>query len=166
MDLYLVRHAIAEPRDGNRWSDDSQRPLTPDGSERFRAESRGLRRIGVSVEALLSSSHVRAWQTAEILTEEAGWPSAQRCVELEPPSSSSACLEVVGARSESSLALVGHEPNLSELASLLLSGSENALRLELKKGGVILLHSLGRPVAGTGILRWSLSPKILRRLGR
>lgn len=166
MDIYLVRHALAERRDHERWPDDADRPLSADGVKRFRREARGLRRIGVGVDAVLSSSLVRAWGTAEVLTGEAGWPVAERCPRLEPPTPASACVGVLRARNEPSLALVGHQPQLSELASLLLAGSEDAVRLQLGKGGVICVRFTERPTPGNGILRWSASPRTLRLLGR
>jgi phosphohistidine phosphatase len=165
VDLYLVRHAIAEPRDHARWPDDSQRPLSPEGAELFRLAARGLERIGVEVEGVLSSSYVRAWRTAEILTEEADWPAPTAASELEP-SNPAAALGLAASRSESLLALVGHEPDLSELTSLALAGDPHAVAIQFKKGGVACLRFQGTPAAGRAELRWSASPKILRQLGR
>ncbi len=166
MDLYLVRHAIAEPRDSERWPDDALRPLSAEGAELFRLAARGLQRIGVEVEATLSSSYARAWRTAEILSEVAGWPQASECPELEPSSTADGVLPALGARAESLLAVVGHEPELSELASLALTGDAHAAGIELKKGGVICLRFRGGPAPGRALLRWSASPKLLRQLGR
>jgi len=166
VDLYLVRHAIAEPHDSARWPDDSLRPLTTAGIESFRLAARGLRRLGVEVEALLASSYVRAWHTAELLSAEAAWPFPEKCPALEPSTRRTVCLDALQARHESSLALVGHQPLLSELASLLLTGDKRTMRLELKKGGSMCLRSTGGLEAGTAALRWSVSPKILGLLGR
>jgi len=166
MDLYLVRHAIAEPRDGERWPDDSLRPLSQEGAELFRLAARGLQRIGVEVEAVLASSYARCWRTAEVLADDAGWPPASASVELEPSGSPAAALEVAARRDESLLALVGHEPGLSELASLALTGDAHAVAIEMKKGGVVCLRFRGAPASGRGLLRWSASPKLLRQLGR
>jgi phosphohistidine phosphatase len=120
--------------------------------------------MGLEVEAVLASSFARAWQTAEILAEEANWPAAEACPALEPPSSAAACADFIRTRGDSSIALVGHEPQLSELVSLLLVASEHAVRLELKKGGIVGLRFADRATAGGGTLRWSLSPKVLRGL--
>jgi phosphohistidine phosphatase len=165
VNLYLVRHAVAERRDPVRWPNDALRPLTRDGVEHFRPVARGLRSLGVEVDAVLASSWARAWATAELLREETGWPAPEECPQLEPPRSPAECLDVLRSRSGSSLALVGHEPHLSELASLLLTGSEHSIRIELKKGGVLCLGLAGQPGAGA-VLRWSASPKILRSLER
>ncbi len=165
MDLYLVRHAIAEPQDSARWPDDSHRPLTAAGIERFRAAARGLRRLGIDVDAVLSSTYVRAWHTAEILAKEAAWPSPAECRALEPSTPPNECLDALRDRQESTLALVGHQPLLSELASLLLAGEGRSLRLELKKGAAMCLRFDSGPEAGMAGLRWSVSPRILVSLG-
>ena len=166
MDLYLVRHAIAEPHDAMRWADDSERPLTPAGIERFRAVARGLRRLGVEVDAVLASPYVRAWHTAEILEKEAGWPTPEELRALEPSTPRNECLMALRDRYESTLALVGHQPLLSELASLLLAGDGRLLRLELKKGAAMCLRFESSPQAGTAALRSSVSPKMLSSIGR
>ncbi len=165
MDLYLVRHAIAEAHDSARWPDDSARPLTAEGVERFRIVARGLRRLGIEVEALLSSTFVRAWHTAELLAEDVTWPAPEQFRALEPPTPATECLKALQAREESTLALVGHEPQLSGLASLLLAGSEHSLLLELKKGAVMCLRFDAVPAAGAASLRWSASPRVLRAVG-
>jgi phosphohistidine phosphatase len=165
MDVYLVRHAIAENRDPARWPDDAERPLTPKGIARFRAAAQGLRRIAPEVELVLASPYVRAWQTAEILADEAHWPAAERAPALEAIRAPQAAVELLQAQAKrSSLAFVGHEPHLSSLASLLLSGDEHVVSIELKKGGVILLAFAGDPAPGAAVLRWSASPAVLRSL--
>jgi phosphohistidine phosphatase len=118
-----------------------------------------------TVERVLSSPYVRAWQTAEILRDEAGWPAPERCDALAAARSADAALEPLQELCRAgSVALVGHEPYLSSLASLLLAGDGAAVQLELKKGGVISLVCEGDPVSGGALLRWSASPKILRAL--
>ncbi len=118
------------------------------------------------MERVLSSPYPRAWETAELLDEEAGWPAPEPREELaaaRAPDDGAALLEELDAES---LALVGHEPNLSLLASYLLTGDVGFVQLELKKGGVAFLELPDRADGngGNAILRWSLSPKILRRL--
>jgi len=166
VDLYLVRHAIAEPRDAERWPDDASRPLTENGAKLFRAAARGLRSLGIEVETVFASSYARAWQTAEILHAEARWPSPTECQALEPGTPALRALAAVDGRGMASLALVGHEPQLSMIASLVLTGSPETASLELKKGGVVYLRADDALAPAAGTLRWSASPKMLRRLGR
>ena len=165
MDVYLVRHAIAAQRDRARWPDDGRRPLTAKGVARFRSAARGLARIVPEVEVVLASPYARAWETAEILHNEVAWPAPERCPALEASRPPSDALEVLRAwKDRSSVALVGHEPHLSTLASLLLSGKEDVIQLELKKGAVAVLAFADDSRAGKALLRWSASPKILRSL--
>jgi phosphohistidine phosphatase len=166
VDLYLVRHAIAEPRDSGRWADDALRPLTENGIKLFRSAARGLRSLGIQVDAVLASPYARAWETAELLHAEAEWPNPTECRALEPGAPVASALTAVDGERNESLALVGHEPQLSSIASVVLTGSPDAAALELKKGGVVYLQAAAALTPGAGTLRWSASPKMLRRLGR
>lgn len=162
--VYLVRHAFAGHADAARWPDDAKRPLTEDGIERFRAAARGLRRLVPDVDVVLSSGYARAWQTAELLHEVTRWPKPQECRALEAEKPAADALDVLQGHSERSLALVGHEPYLSRLASILCAGGEGALRLELKKGAVAFLRVEGDAHPRFAHLAWAVSPKILRAL--
>jgi len=78
--LYLVRHAVAEER-GADWPDDSQRPLTAEGSKRWRREAHGLAALGARPDLILTSPFTRARQTADLLAAafpkkpKAPWPA-------------------------------------------------------------------------------------------
>jgi phosphohistidine phosphatase len=162
--VYLVRHAFAGHADPDRWPDDSLRPVTARGAERFRAEATGLRRLVPEVDVVLSSRFARAWQTAELLHEATGWPEPQSCPELEAGRPSAPAVDVLRRRPERTIALVGHEPHLSRLASLLCTGDEDLLHLRLKKGGVVLLSLDDAVEPGEATLKWAAPPKLLRAL--
>ena len=165
IDVYLVRHAIAEQRDFLRWPDDAERPLSPAGTARFRAAAQGLRVLVPELDVVLTSPYARSVQTAELLAEETGWPAAQPAPQLAGNRTAADALDLLRSlNAVRSVALVGHEPCLSSLTSLLAAGDEGPLRTEVKKGGVVFLACPGAPAPGTGVLRWSVSPKILRRL--
>lgn len=118
-----------------------------------------------SVELHLSSPLTRAWQTAEILETEAGWPAPVACEALAGGSVAEAMVSVLlqnGARA--SMALVGHEPGVGELVSYLLTGAARQARIEFKKGAVAGLSLPEGPVPGTACLRWLLPPRVLRAL--
>jgi phosphohistidine phosphatase len=161
LDVLLIRHAIAEDRDPEAWPDDSLRPLTDRGVRRFRPAARGLRLLAPSVDAVLASPYERAWRTAELLHEEAAWPEPERWDALEAERDPANAVEGLAAR-DGTVALVGHEPFLSSLVSLLLTGDANRLRLVLKKGGAALIRFEGQPAPGAGLLGWLLTPKVLR----
>jgi phosphohistidine phosphatase SixA len=116
-----------------------------------------------TVERVLSSPWPRAWQTAEILNEESHWPAPDPCPELSGDRSSAEAVALLPDIGTASLSFVGHEPHLSSVASQLLTGDSALVGMELKKGGVAFLE-LPNGRAGSAVLRWSLSPKILRLL--
>jgi phosphohistidine phosphatase len=169
VDLYVVRHAVAHKRDEDRWPDDTKRPLTPEGEERFRRAAGGIVRFVPEVELVLSSPFVRAWRTAEIL-EQTGWSAPVRCEELEPDYPPHKVLGVLARHEDlDSVAIVGHRPGLHELVSYLLTGDtireECGARVQIKKGGVAHLSFDGLPGPGVGSLEWVLTPKALRAAG-
>jgi phosphohistidine phosphatase len=165
MDLYIIRHAIAEERDASRWPDDSQRPLTNRGRDRFLAVADLLGLIAPRVDVLLSSRYVRAWQTAELLTEHAGWPAPIACPVLEGAPSETVCEALADAQREAFIALVGHEPCLGELVAYLLTGNEAGMEMEFKKGGAVCLRFPVAPSAAGGSLCWCLTPKLASAIG-
>ena len=165
MDLYLIRHAAAHDRDPERWPDDAERPLTPEGEEDFRRSTPGLAPLAPRVDALLSSPYARAWRTAEILAELEGWPRPKATSLLEPtlpPGKVAADLEAY--EQAGAVAVVGHRPGLHELAAYLLTGSADGAEIAIKKGGVVCLRFEGPIEPGSAQLRWLGTPKILRSL--
>ena len=163
MYLYLVRHAVAHKRDAERWPDDSERPLTPEGEEDFVGAARGLARVVPDVDILLSSPYERAWRTAEILTQQAGWPAPREFPALEPDvAPEKAVLALQTYADVQSVALVGHRPCLHEMAVYLLTGDAGAADMKIKKGGVACIEFDEVPEAGAGTLRWLFTPKVLR----
>jgi phosphohistidine phosphatase len=163
MDLILVRHAIAEERDPVRWPTDRERPLTNDGIKRFERAASGLRRVQGSVDLVLSSPYVRAWQTAQILHDIAQWPDPVSCRELEPLNDLQLIIDLCNRVESRSVALVAHEPLLGELAAALFAGFDTAAQ-PLKKGGAVAFSSEQSVTAGGMELRWWLTPRVLRLL--
>jgi phosphohistidine phosphatase len=157
-----VRHGLAEER-GDAWPDDTKRPLTDEGISRMRKAARGLARLGVSVEVVLTSPLVRARQTAEILAGALDpRPSLVNVDSLAPDGAyASVVADLEKHARKTRLALVGHEPMIGEFAARIL-GSRHPI--EFKKGAVCRIDIDDLPPAGPGDLRWMLTPKILRAL--
>ncbi len=164
MDLYLVRHAIAFDRDSVTWPADAERPLTPQGIERFRQAARGLHSLVPSVDVVLSSPYRRAWDTALLLRGEAGWPPPERCDALASGDVPALLAAIAAHASPRSIALVGHEPHLSEFATSLLFPLAERPAIEMKKGAVACLECAEPLTGSTAVLLWLLPPRILRRL--
>ena len=159
-----MRHAIAFDFDTSQWPDDRQRPLTPEGQKRFSRAARGLRTLVPSVEMVLSSPWVRAWQTAELLASEAGWPAPVACEALGSGRGPADILQALQPFATfTTVALVGHEPTLHELAAYLLTADTDA-QIEMRKGSVAHLEVGESLRPGAGRLHWLLPPKVLRAL--
>jgi phosphohistidine phosphatase len=163
LELYLIRHGVAEER-GDDWPDDSKRPLTPDGISRLRKSAKGLNAIEVGFDQIVSSPLVRTRQTADVFSQELkGNPPIATSDALAPAGSSASVIqELTKHVRKARLALVGHEPNLGELAALLIGARAP---LEFKKGGICRIDFDMLPPKGGGMLRWFLTPKMLRKLG-
>jgi phosphohistidine phosphatase len=163
-ELYLVRHAIADMR-GPQWPNDAKRPLTEHGVSRFREAVQGLRVIGVEIDEIFTSPLVRAKQTADILSHGLKTTTSVRLLKaLEPGHGPAAVVEQLARETNKRrVALVGHEPDLGELASHLL-GTRKAV--PFKKGGVCRIDLGAMSSLRAGTLVWMLPPKILRHLGK
>ncbi len=161
--LYLVRHAIAEDR-GDAWPDDAKRPLTRKGIGRMRQIARGLRTLGVEIDLVLASPLVRAKQTAELLANGLKpAPSLTVISALSPGVRPPQAVDAIQPyRKARGLALVGHEPDLGELAAWLIGAKAP---LPFKKGGVCRIEFDGPPAQGAGQVSWFATPKMLRALG-
>src|SRR6266851_7136590 len=126
-EIYLIRHGLAEER-GDAWPDDAKRPLTDEGMSRLRKQVRGLARLGVSVDLILTSPLVRARQTAEIVA--GGLHPQPHVTTLDSLTPEGSCADVIADLGKharrSRLALVGHEPGIGELAARLI-GSRHRL---------------------------------------
>jgi phosphohistidine phosphatase len=163
-ELYLVRHAVAAER-GDDWPDDTKRPLTTKGMSRFREAVKGLVWLGVGLDEIYSSPLVRAKQTADLLAEGLKERTAVRTLdELSPGHEPSRVLSELGKRiKRRRVALVGHEPDLGELAAALI-GAPRALAF--RKGGMCRIDVDRVGASAHGSLVWFLPPKVLRKTGR
>jgi phosphohistidine phosphatase len=163
LELYLIRHGIAAER-GDEYPDDSKRPLTSAGIARLRKEAKALDALGVSFEHIICSPLVRTRQTADILAESMkSKPAVTTTDALAPAGTPSAVIQELAKYSrKTSIALVGHEPNLGELAARLIGARAP---FEFKKGAICRLDFEALPPKGVGHLRWFLAPKMLRKMG-
>jgi phosphohistidine phosphatase len=142
MVILICRHALAADRDGDRYPDDTLRPLVAKGRKRQARISRRLAQRGMTPAVIFSSPWKRAWQTAGVLARESGAGKNRRvvCPPLATDPNVAALAEAVGPRgSDEVVALVGHDPWVSELASLILTGSPTRLAIEFEKSGIVAI---------------------------
>ena len=165
MDLYIVRHAIAVERGDPSYPWDDDRPLTPEGIHKFRLAARGLDKLEVRPERILSSPLLRARQTAEILRD-AVQPDLdiEYSQHLKPDSGFGDALGAVVVLGAKSVAVVGHEPHLSGFTSYLLNGPSNSSSVVFRKGAAALVRFPSEPAPGLGYLEWLIQPGALRRM--
>jgi phosphohistidine phosphatase len=162
VDLYLIRHAEASPLGEQGIQADEDRPLTEAGQSQAGQVGSGLRGRGPLPEVVLTSPLVRARQTAERLL--AQWPAPapelRLCDELAPGGKRRKLARALNDVGRERIALVGHEPDLSEWAAWLI-GSRKA-RLDLPKAGVACIHCDGQVKKGGGTLVWLVPPDWLK----
>ncbi|HET9276061.1 MAG TPA: histidine phosphatase family protein [Gemmatimonadales bacterium] len=156
--LLLIRHADAEAQDPAAWPDDSLRPLIPRGKKRHRRAMEALRDRGHMPTHILSSPWRRAWQTAGVTARVMGLDKAERipCEALAMPPDFPAIAQAIGdVGAEGPIALVGHEPWMSGLAALLLTGRVGGLSIDFPKSATMGIE-METMEPGTGELRFFL----------
>ena len=121
LELYLIRHGVAADR-GSDYPDDSKRPLTSDGISRLRKSAKALAELDVDFDQIIASPLVRTKQTADIFAQALpSNPSVVLSDSLAPAGTPSAVFQELGKHMRRArIALVGHEPNLGELAARLI----------------------------------------------
>jgi phosphohistidine phosphatase len=161
MKLYVLRHGIAVEPGTPGYATDADRPLTPEGERKMRQIVGAMEALGLSFDLILSSPYVRARQTAEIVVEVL---KARKKLELSnsltPDGSTKKLVELLNSikPSPESVLVVGHEPFLSGLISLLISGRE-AFAVVMKKGGFCKLSTESLKPGRCAALEWLLTPK-------
>jgi phosphohistidine phosphatase len=166
MNLFLLRHAIAVEPGTPGIKSDADRPLSPEGRKKMRAIAKGMKVLDLSFDLILSSSYVRARETAEIVAKEFGLESVLAFTpRLEVGGDPAALIAEVAERGEdlSDVLLVGHEPQLSRLISHLLSGN-SSLPITMKKGGLCKLDLSRARYARLAALEWLMTPSQLAHL--
>jgi phosphohistidine phosphatase len=163
LELYLIRHGIAAER-GEEYPDDSKRPLTSEGITRLRREAKALDALDISFDQILSSPLVRAKQTADVLSEGMkGKPPVSIADALTPAGTPAAVIQELSKHMRKAcIALVGHEPNIGELAAHLIGAK---VALPFKKGAICRIDFAVFPPKGRGQLVWFLPPRVLRKVG-
>lgn len=163
-ELYLIRHGLAAER-GENFPDDTKRPLTAEGIQKLRREGKALVALDVTFDVILTSPLVRTRQTAETLASVFRNPPPIINVQaLAPGGTHNAIVDELSRQHRRHhIAIVGHEPGIGELAARLL-GLRRAL--EFKKGAICRIDVAALPPAGPGQLRWFLTPRILRKIGK
>ena len=157
MKLYVIRHGIAADAAGMA---DEARPLTDEGRQKFAQVVRGLDRLEVRLDRLIHSPLLRAVQTAELLA-----PILRGTTQVSANLAKSPSNELLAELRGEIVAVVGHEPWLSELVAwLALAERRFGHTFALKKGGIAVLE--GSPKPGEMQLIGFHPPAVMREVGR
>ncbi len=163
MELYILRHGIAVDRGTSGYKKDADRPLTEDGEEKMHQIAEAMLAMELRFDLILSSPLVRAEQTAQIVAGELD-QEVTFTEFLAPNANALELIREINDEKPQRVLLVGHEPDLSRLISLLITGSSDAASIELKKGGLCKLTTDTLSFGQCATLNWLLTPKHLRSL--
>ncbi len=161
VEIYILRHAVAVPHEES--SSEEDRPLTEEGVRKMFREARGISKVVPSFETILTSPLVRAKETAEIVAQALAIEDRlEICKELIPGASLENLFSTLANyKHEKRVLLVGHEPQLSLVASSLLGCREPMI--VFKKGSLCRIDA-EVPGKGSGKLKWHMTPRQLRAL--
>jgi phosphohistidine phosphatase len=162
-ELYILRHGIAvDP--GTPGIPDDERPLTPKGEKRMREIARGLRRLDLKLDRIVTSPLPRARATAEIVADVLDANDFLETSNILQPGTAAATIKRwLDERTEEHLMIVGHNPSVTELVALLVHGSAQPRICDLKKGGIAALSRMSA-THDLFELIWIATPRLIRRL--
>ena len=161
MNLYILRHAIAVDHGTPGYENDADRPLTPEGARKLERVARAMRALDLDFDLILTSPYVRARQTAEGVAEVLKLGKKLEFTEtLTPGGDTRALIQLLTnhPKAPKDVLLVGHEPYLSGLVSLLVAGIEGFPVL-FKKAGFCKLRIDSLQHGRCAMLAWLLTPK-------
>lgn len=166
MKILILRHGIAVVRDDLDVKNDSERQLTSKGKRQLRQTAAAMKQMGLRFDLILSSPYLRAEQTAEIVAESL---KLKRRLELSnalaPDGSPKDLIQELSELKPApeSILLVGHEPYLSRLVSLLTTGGLE-FRMDFKKGGLCKLETEKLGCDRCATLVWLLTPRQMKAM--
>ena len=161
MKLYLLRHGIAVNLGKKGCETDDKRILTDKGRKTARKIAGSLLKLKCTPKLILTSPLIRCVDTALIISKKLSSKTRlEECKLLAPGMSLDGTVQMLQQRKEKSIMLVGHSPDLSILASILISGKTHSA-ITLKKAGICNIIFADKIKAGSGQMEWLLTPEQL-----
>lgn len=140
MDVFLIRHAIAEERRAGL--PDHERELTDVGRQRFKQMVADLERADIHFDRVYTSPWTRAVQTAELLEPVTRGPLVETGGLAQAPEA-----DFFATLEGASVACVGHEPWMSDTLALLTTGDPLGTWVRFKKGAIAWLRGDPAPAS-------------------
>jgi len=161
MIIYFMRHANA----GEKRADpakDEKRPLDKDGVLQCRYIGALLAALDVQVDQIISSPLKRATQTASLIGNDISFDGRLQISDsLRPSATYDDFRELVAACAKyEAIMVVGHNPNLTEFVSQVVTNGGSRKSIELKKGGVARVDFSPK----RSVLNWMVTPRLARAL--
>lgn len=159
MNIYLIRHGDAEPVSPGK--SDFDRKLTPAGKELIKKASEGWKKIISSFDIIASSPLIRAVQTAEIIASV--YNHTDKIItdkRLTSGCKPEDVIDFVKSNSTDTIAIVGHEPDLSKTLSSLVSS--NGMFAEFKRGSIAQVNFEGKVRPGAGTLEFLIPLELFK----
>lgn len=160
--LYIVRHAWAGYFGDPQWPDDSMRPLTEKGKERFSKVVKALAERDFLPEIVATSPYIRCRETADIIAQVCPrHPQIKALDELAPAGDPGDLLNWTSNQAArfDQIAWVGHAPDVGHLTAALIGDSSSWIRFA--KGAVAAIEFEDSVEVGAGELRWLVTAKML-----
>jgi phosphohistidine phosphatase len=153
MKLYLVQHAKAASEQL-----DPQRPLTEEGHQEIQKVAAFVKPLDLSVDYLWHSGKKRAAQTSQILSDVVLINKTAIARDGLGPNDDVTALKQELLSAQCDIMIVGHQPFLGKLASLLLTGCRSADTIAFKQGGIVCLNRLDN---NQWQIEWMIIPELL-----
>jgi phosphohistidine phosphatase len=165
MDVYILRHGKAGPHSPG--DDDSARALTDKGRVEIEEITKWLKYREISFDVIATSPLERARETGAIVAAGLGQEqSIETWTSLASGDPGAICRDIRDKTGISSLLLVGHEPTLSSLIGLMISGNPDAGIL-MAKGGLARIRDVWEEAdIVRGDLQWLVTPKLIAGMRR
>jgi phosphohistidine phosphatase len=155
MNIYLIRHSDSEGI--SKGFKDSERKLTPDGELKMRNASLFWKNIIPEFDYIISSPYLRALQTAKII---ASVYNHKKEILIDKRlgcgSETENLIEILNSFQSGDIAIVGHQPDLSNHLSRLVSVA--IISVEFKKGSIAKIFFSNKVREGKGVLEFLVPP--------
>ncbi len=151
MNLYLVRHADAENTQPGKKDED--RRLTKEGKERIKGAADSWIYFITRLDFICTSPYTRAVETAEIVAKSFEYDKEIiRDGVLSSGSYIKDIIELVNSLGGNDIMVVGHQPDLSEYVSALISS--NGALVDFKKAAIAKVSFNGKANLAKGYLEY------------
>jgi len=157
MNLYLIRHGDAE--NIAKGIKDFDRKLTSEGELKIKNAANYWKNIISGFDCIHSSPYVRAIQTAGIIASVFNYKNEIHTDrKIGSGSNTGDLIDIINDFDGNDVAYVGHQPDLSNHASALISGS--GAYVEFKKGAIAKITFHNKVKEGKGVLEFLILPSV------